>query len=387
MRKISFTRSLAFTLALAPLLAPQAHAAEGLSLPRDGDNQVSSVHQWVGLVELSVTYSSPDVHAPDGTDRRGKIWGPGNLVPYGYHTEGFGTCGAKCPWRGGADVNTVFRTSHDVLVEGKKLAAGAYGMHFLPGENEWTVIFSNDSTSWGSFFYEESKDALRVVAKPTKAAYREFLTYEFTDRQRDKATLELAWEELALPIHIAVPNVDEISVEKIAQELNSSPGFDWRNWQQAAEFLLQKNLRLDLAETWARAAVEGRTFVSQENFRTLATLSRAQAANKKPEAQATLLRALNHATAMPTDIHQVGRSFQAEGNFPKALEVFELNAKRFPNQWPVNVGLMRGYAGVGQTAKALLYAKKALAQAPDEQNKQNLTRLIGRLEKGEDINR
>ena len=266
-----------------------AYAVDGISLPRDGDNQVASVHQWIGLVELSVDYASPDVHAPDGTDRRGKIWGPGNLVPYGYHEDGFGTCGKKCPWRGGADVNTVFRTSHDVEIQGQKLAAGAYGVHFLPGESEWTVIFSKDSTSWGSFFYDEAKDALRVTAKPEKNEYHEWLTYEFTDRRPDRATLELAWEDLAVPITIAVPNINELTVDRLKLELNNSPGFDWRNWQQAADFLLRRKIHPDLAQTWAQTAID-RTFVGQENFLTLATLARAQAANQNPAHQATLDR-------------------------------------------------------------------------------------------------
>ena len=47
------------------------------------------------------------------------------------------------------------------------------------------------------------------------------------------------------------------------------------------------------------------------------------------------------------------------------MRVFQFNAKRFPNQWPVHVGLMRGYAAMGDTKKALQEAKLALPQAPD----------------------
>jgi hypothetical protein len=97
----------------------------------------------------------------------------------------------------GANENTVLRVSHDVLIEGKPLAAGSYGLHALPGESDWTLIFSNNSTSWGSFFYKESEDALRITVKPAKSDYREWLTYEFTDRQPDRATVQLAWEDLA----------------------------------------------------------------------------------------------------------------------------------------------------------------------------------------------
>jgi hypothetical protein len=65
-------------------------------------------------VKVTVDYSSPDVHGPGGEDRAGKIWG--ELVPYGLHDLGFNDC-KQCPWRGGANENTVLTVSHDVTVE------------------------------------------------------------------------------------------------------------------------------------------------------------------------------------------------------------------------------------------------------------------------------
>ncbi len=85
-----------------------------------------------------------------------------------------------------------------MLIEGKTLPAGRYGFHVIPGADEWTLIFSRNSTSWGSFFYEESEDALRVKVKPRKHDYREWLTYEFTTRRPSEATVELQWEDLAV---------------------------------------------------------------------------------------------------------------------------------------------------------------------------------------------
>ena len=115
---------------------PLAAAAQLVTLPPDGDNQKASVSQWIGLVEVTITYNSPDVTGPDGSDRTGKIWG--QLVPYGMANLGFGTCGGECPWRAGANENTVFRVSHDVKVEGLPLPAGSYGFHIIPGPEEWT---------------------------------------------------------------------------------------------------------------------------------------------------------------------------------------------------------------------------------------------------------
>src|SRR5262249_21230259 len=92
----------------------------GITVPPSGDNQHSIVVQYIGPVKMSIDYHSPRV-VRDGNDRRGKIWGV--LVPYGMANLGFGTCGDDCPWRGGANENTVFSTSHDIKVQGKPLKA------------------------------------------------------------------------------------------------------------------------------------------------------------------------------------------------------------------------------------------------------------------------
>jgi tetratricopeptide (TPR) repeat protein len=74
------------------------------------------------------------------------------------------------------------------------------------------------------------------------------------------------------------------------------------------------------------------------------------------------------------------------GNKEEAVRVWELNAKRFPNQWPVNVGLARGYSAMGKYKEALKYAKLALAQAPDDVNRKSLEEGIKKLEAGKDWN-
>ncbi|HEV7765351.1 MAG TPA: DUF2911 domain-containing protein [Thermoanaerobaculia bacterium] len=368
-------------LALSALLAVNA-AAQSLSTPPSGDNQRSSVSQHIGIVEVKIDYSSPDVHAPDGTDRRGKIWG--TLVPYGAPDDPFGTC-TECPWRAGANQNTVFTVSHDVKVEGQALAAGSYGLHMIPGAEEWTVIFSKDSTSWGSYFYDAKNDALRVKVKPSKAEYNEWLTYEFTDRKPDTATVALKWEELQIPFTIAVANATDLHLARIREELRNFQGFDWQNWMAAAQYALTVNRPNDALE-FADAAVN-RQFIGNENFQTLSMLAQAQeAAGKSAESTATRDRALNHRTAGPTELHQYGRQLLGEGKKEAALKVFELNAKRHPNTWPVHVGLARGYSAVGRYKDALKHAKLALAQAPDDVNRKSLADGIRKLEEGKDMN-
>jgi tetratricopeptide (TPR) repeat protein len=369
--------------AAAALLLAVPALAQLHGLPSDGGNQRASVTQNIGVVRVAIEYSSPDVHAPNGEDRRGKIWG--ELVPYGMSTQAFGTCGDQCPWRAGANYNTIFTVSHDVTVQGQPLKAGSYGLHMIPAKDaDWTIIFSNDAKSWGSFFYDVKDDALRVTTKPAKSEYHEWLTYEFTDRQAEKATVALKWEELQVPFTIAVPDVASVHLAAVREELRDDTGFVWQNWVGAAQYALSVNRPKDALE-FANAAVT-RRFVGIENFQTLNTLATAQEANGLAEAKATREKAMNHPTANPTDLHQYARQLLGQGKKEEALRIWELNAKRHPNQWPVNVGLARGYSANGKYKEALKYAKLALAQAPDDVNKRNLEAGIKKLEAGQDMN-
>ena len=104
------------------------------------------------------------------------------------------------------------------------------------------------------------------------------------------------------------------------------------------------------------------------------------------EARATRDRALNHATANVFQLHQYARTALQQGRKDEAIRVWQMNAKRFPNQWPVNVGLMRAMSAAGKYRDALRYAKLALAQAPDDLNKQSIQASIKKLEAGQDVN-
>lgn len=379
-------RLLAFLapLAIGALAAlPAVAQFPGITQPPSGDNQYSSATQGIGPVRVTIEYSSPDVHSPTGEDRHGKIWG--GLVPYGMANLGFGSCGDQCPWRGGANENTTFTTTHDVKVQGQPLPAGTYGLHFIPGAEEWTVIFSKNHTSWGSFFYDAKEDALRVQAKPAKSEYHEWLTYEFTDRQPDKATLALKWEDLQVPFIISVDDISGVYLSQIRNELRSSPGFDPRNFAAAAQYTVQAKTGLAEGLTWAEKAVNPPN--GEESFQTLSTLAQLQGVNgKTDDARKTMDRALNHPTAGPIQIHLYGRQLLAQKKTDEAMKVFELNAKRHPDVWPVHVGLARGHAALGHTKEALAEARLALKQAPDEGNRKNVEGLIKQLEEGKAIN-
>jgi tetratricopeptide (TPR) repeat protein len=359
--------------------------AQLVTLPPSGDNQKSVVTQYMGsLAYVKIIYNSPDVHASNGEDRRGKIWG--QLVPYGMNDLGFGLR-TPAPWRAGANENTVFEFSHDVLIQGKPLKAGRYGFHIIvEEEGPWTLIFSNNSTAWGSFFYQENENALRVQAIPGQSEYHEWLTYEFTDRRPDRCTVALKWEDIQLPFTIEVQNIKNLYVENLRKQLQSMSGFNYQGWMQAAQYCLQNDVNLEEALAWAENAVS-LPFIGQRNFSTLQTKgSILEKLGRKTEAQAVMEEAIKDPSAQAFQIHQYGRQLIADGQKEKALEIFQYNHERFKGAWPTEVGLARGYSAVGEYEKAAKHAQIAAEQAPDDLNRNSMKNAIEKLKKKEDIN-
>jgi Protein of unknown function (DUF2911)/Tetratricopeptide repeat len=372
-----------FTFSLALAVATAAHGQfMGLTLPPSGNNQRATVAQDIGPVRVSVDYSGPAVHGPDGTDRRGAIWG--KLVPYGMVNLGFGTA-KESPWRAGANENTVFTVSHDVIVQGKPLAAGRYGLHMIPGQDEWTVIFSKNSSAWGSFFYDPGQDALRVTAKPHKNDYHEWLTYEFTVRKPTEATVELQWEDLAIPLSIQVENADDIYIARLREELTGASGFSEQGFDAAAQFCVQANTHLEQGLEWAEAAIS-RPFIGQKNFATFSTKALVLAKmGRDADADKVMQEALRLPGTTAMEIHQYGRQLQNAKKTEQAIAVFKYNAERNGDVWPVHVGLARAYSAEGDLKQALEHAQKALAQAPDEPNRKSLEAMVKTLSEGKPI--
>jgi tetratricopeptide (TPR) repeat protein len=352
---------------------------QALTSPPSGDNQKSAITQWIGPVTVTIKYSSPDVHAPNGDDRTGKIWG--EVAHYGFIDQGFGPSKAA-PYRAGANENTTITFSHDVKVNGKDLKAGTYGL-FLDVEKEgpWKWIFSNNSKSWGSYFYNPSEDALRVDVTPEDAPYTEWLTYGFDERKPSTTTAYMQWEKKRIPFKIEVPNVNEIYVNIMRDELRSNTGFDYRNFQNAALFAARNKINLEEALTWADNAIS-MPFFGRAEFGTLQTKATVlRAMNRNDEADAYMQRAINHPTASVQNIHQYARTLLSEGKKEKALEVFKLNRQKHPEDtFTTYVGLARGYAAVGDTKNAIKNWETAIKNLPEDQ-KPNLPAYEAELKK------
>jgi hypothetical protein len=194
--------------ALALVITASAFAQQQVRTPRSSPQ--ATLTQTVGLTDVTIKYSRPGVKGRT-------IWG--DLVPYGK------------VWRTGANEATTITFSDDVMVGGQKLTKGTYSLHTTPGQNEWTVHFNSVADQWGSYSYDPAKDVVKVTAKPERAEFREWLTFEIPQMTTDTATVHIRWENVAVPF-----TIDTQSTARTLANLKRAMEPSWQTPYMAASF-------------------------------------------------------------------------------------------------------------------------------------------------------
>jgi len=321
-------------------------------------SQHAIITQRIGITDITINYHRPLVNGR-------QIWG--KLVPYGE------------VWRAGANENTTITFTDPVTIEGQALDKGTYGLHMIPGESQWTVIFSKMSTAWGSFSYKQDEDALRITVKPQTADTHEALAYDFDELKPDSAVVTMRWEKVAVPFKVAV-NVNDIVIASLHKQLRGLNQYYWEGWDDAATYFLTNKINLDEA-----LKDEEQSIQAEERFDNLIGKSRIlETMGRKDAATEFRNKALERADAV--QLYQYGRQLQTEKKQDEAFALFRTNAKKFPDNWISHVGLARVYSGQGDFDHAVKEMQTALTSAPDS-NKQNLENYVKRLQSKDDINR
>ena len=305
-------------------------------------SQQAMVGQRIGYTDVSILYHSPYVNGRT-------IWG--DLVPYGQ------------VWRAGANENTVITFTDDVTINGSPLAAGTYGLHMIPDAGEWTIIFSKNHTAWGSFFYNQQEDALRVKAKPEAHEMQNWLDYTFTDRAASSARVTLSWEKLKVSFTVAV-DVQGIALTHIRQQLQNQAAFSWHGWEEAAHYCIENKFNYEEALKWINRSIQ-----MEENYTNLAAkaqlLSLMGNTAGATEAKNKAVELVGAAGENETNLFAY--ELMNENDLPTALEVFKLNVKKHPDSWNVYDSMGEAYAKAGDKKQALSNYKTALSKAPADQ--------------------
>lgn len=280
----------------------------------------AKVIQNISFATIEIDYSRPGVK---GREIYGK------LVPYGLAPNPFGN-GKPMPWRTGANENTTFSISNDAKIDGHDLPAGIYGVHMIVHEEEWTIIFNKDYDAWGSYFYEESHDALRIKVKPEKIEFEEWLVFGFENIEAGACNAYMAWGEKKVSFSIAFDQ-HELVLSTYKDHLTGLAGFNNAAWAAAARYCLQNQINLDEAMTWIDKALAmngGDSFNNKAVKAGLLTL-----AGKEKEGETLMETSISGATE--NELNNYGYQLMGQDKLDDALRIFRLNVKQHPDSWNV----------------------------------------------------
>lgn len=352
-------------------------ATAQMDRPPVGFNPRTTISEEVGITSITIKYSRPGVKG-----REGKIWG--TLVANGFSTFSFITNRPTSPWRAGANEATVISFEHDVKVEGKDLKAGSYALFMAMGTDNVTLIFSRQAGAWGSFYYKEEDDVLRVNIKPVALDKSvEWLKYEFIEHKEKSCVIAMQWEKLSIPFEVAV-DVDNIVLARMRAEFTGVKGFISANLLEASMYCFDKNINMEEAMGWARRAVTGQPF-SQSGFDAYNNLASGyEKLNRLPQADSVMNEGLKIANI--NQYISYGRTLITQKRSDRAIEVMLVAKAKFGDVYSVNNRLSFAYSAKGDYAKALEYANKALQQTTSEQAKTTVSGNIKKLKEGKDIN-
>jgi hypothetical protein len=238
--------------------------AQEFTTPRPSPD--AAVTQMVGITKISVDYSSPGVKGRT-------IWG--ELVPYGK------------VWRTGANEVTSITFSTPVKVNGNDLPAGTYGIHMIPGKEEWVVIFSSGTKVDDPMNYDQSKDALRLNVKPQENPFTERMAFTITDMDENSANVNLVWEKLKVPFKVEA-ETQKLVLEN-ARNLNA-----WADLNSAAAYCLNNDINLAEGYRWIQAST-----LANENYWNQRIKARYLAKmNRMDEAVSEMEKAIDYGSKM-----------------------------------------------------------------------------------------
>ena len=329
-----------------------ADAAAQLDMPVPRASPQARVVQTVGITQVTVDFGRPAVKGR-------QVFG--GLVPFGQ------------VWRAGANENTVVTLDGPVQVEGRTMEAGRYGLHMIPASGQWTVVFSHNATSWGSYFYDPAEDALRVTVTPVESAHTEWLSYGFEDLAEDGASLVLRWAGLAVPLRLGV-DLEATAVTALRDDyLRGLKAWDPAAYAQAASWCLSHELNLEEALGWIDRSIS----LAGPDFNRLWTKAGLAEALEQDEAAALRAQALGHASE--TQVNAMGYQYLGQGAVERALELFRSNATRHPESWNVHDSLAEALAASGDVAAAIASYEKALAMVDDPTQQQRIRGALATL--------
>lgn len=248
-------------------LCALSYADAQIKMPAPSPAQ--TVKQEFGLSNVELSYSRP-------VKKGRKIFG--DLVPY------------NAVWRTGANGPTTLTFGDNVIIGGKEIPAGKYGLLSIPGAASWTLIITKQTDVTSPAAYKQDQDVVRVTAKvkPSGTSVENF-TIQFDNIQPESCDLVISWDKSTVTLPIKI-NVDARIMASIEESMKS----DKPAYFQSAFYYLESGKDLKQAETWFAKAVEAQPnafWIRYQQARTFAKLG------KKAQAKEAALKSKELANA------------------------------------------------------------------------------------------
>ena len=201
------------------------------------------VTQTLALSDVSIDYSRPSLKGRE-------IFG--TLVPW------------ETVWRTGANASTKLELDEELLIEGHRVPAGTYSLLSIPGKERWTIILNEDTSLWGHYGYDQTKDLLRFEVPLERGKdWIETLDIAFTDVSEWAATVEIRWGDYRVPFKLEVDKeaVDARIMADIESKLAiadsiTEPVVRAHVYFFAADYYFETGRDLEQALAWMNQGIE-----------------------------------------------------------------------------------------------------------------------------------
>lgn len=320
-----------------------------LALPQSS-NQVYE-KQILGVTEIVVEYASPKVR-----DR--EVWNDNDIVPQK---------GDPIPWRVGANMNTTISFSTEVKLNGQTLKAGKYGLHMIPDQDSFEILFAHNNNLWGSYYLDRAEDVtLTINSKSETCPFSEDLDFEFSQTSDREMTIAVEWADKRIPFTVSV-DLEETVVSSLRSELRGIDTYRWEAWNDAAMWCYNHDVNLEEALEWAKRSISGGYggFAANGNASNHLTKARLEKKLGKVNDYQESIAAMLELDFSASESNSMVSYFIGEKDFEAALSLAEKAGKKFSDVWFVQLNLGVAYYGNGQQKKAIKALEKAKDQAPD----------------------
>ncbi len=193
----------------------------------------SKIEQRIGLTDIKIEYSRP-------SKNERVVFG--DVVPM------------DSIWRTGANENTKFTTSDNIIFGSDTLAAGTYAIFTRPGKDAWEILFYGDATNWGTpDVWDNKKVILKTKAKVSAlTSVVETFSISIDDLKSESANLNFTWDKTIASVNFKVPTGEKVmsNIKKVME------GPSANDYYASANYYFTEKKDVKQALIWATKAVE-----------------------------------------------------------------------------------------------------------------------------------